>query len=182
VSSADSLPAPRVLGRFRLINTWKTIDSASADDLVAFWLRESALPSEERARERLSEVVLYARDETGAVCAVCTAYVATLASIGQPMYHYRSFVGAAWRNTTLARSMLLETVRFLADYAAAHDFPCVGVVMELENPRFRDALSSMPVWRAAGARFVFIGKSSRGFDLRIHYFRGARLKPASTLT
>jgi len=47
------------------------------------------------------------------------------------------------------------------------------VVLELENTRFGETLRT-PVWPSTG--FVYAGKSGRGLDLRLRYFRGAKLK------
>ncbi|MFI4969392.1 MAG: hypothetical protein ACHP7D_04245, partial [Lysobacterales bacterium] len=56
----------------------------------------------------------------------------------------------------------------------ANGYPCIGILLELENTRFRDK-GRMAAWWSP--RFVYIGRSTRGLDLRVHYFRGARLKP-----
>lgn len=149
---------------------------ADAEAIKAFWLREGALTDVAQVTDRLSQVILHVRDKDGSIAAVCTAYPAILPQTGQPMYHYRCFVGSAWRSSHLMRWMTREAIRRLEDYARLHDYPCVGIAMELENPRFRDALATAPIWHARGVQLVFIGKTVRGLDLRILYFRGAHLK------
>ena len=61
----------------------------------------------------------------------------------------------------------------LQAYAREHDYPCIGMLVELENTKFSTALRA-PVWTSTG--FVYIGKSQRNLDLRVRYFKGARLK------
>ncbi|HSN01013.1 MAG TPA: hypothetical protein VLS52_08405, partial [Rudaea sp.] len=82
-----------------------------------------------------------------------------------------------WRTSRLVLHLLRRTFTTLEEHARRHDFPCIGVVLELENERFGETLKTA-WWPNTG--FVFIGKSQRGLDLRVRYFRGAKLKPAKT--
>lgn len=169
--------AAQKAGRFTYVRDWQAMTPESAHAIREFWRGENALgahPGE--AERRLSEVVVHALGDDGRVVAVCSAYPATLAATGQPMYHYRCFIGRQWRTSLLMRTMIRQATICLEEYARTHDYPCVGIVVELENPRFRDTLIHVPVWHSPGLRFVYIGKSPRGLDMRIHYFRGARLK------
>ena len=52
-----------------------------------------------------------------------------------------------------------------------------GEVVAKLAQRFGETLRS-PVWPSTG--FVYIGKGPRGLDLRVRYFRGARLKKPKT--
>lgn len=143
------------------------------NDLVAFWLREGALSDESHARQRLDQVVLLARDANGEIAGVCTAVAQTPARIGQPLYYYRSFIGQRWRQTRLVYHLIKHARALLEEYARACDWPCIGLLLELENRRFGEK-GRMPVW--PHLEFTYIGKSHRGFELRVHYFKGARLK------
>jgi len=166
----DACPATSA---FDFITHWQT-DSADADvAVIAFWQRENALSSDVTMQERLREVVTHARDKNGEVAAVCTVVPMTLPRLGQPMYYYRCFIGKDWRKTRLVFRLLLRAFDVLEEHARAHEFPCLGVVLELENSRFGDTLRA-PVWPSTG--FIYAGKSGRGLDLRLRYFRGARLK------
>lgn len=91
---------------------------------------------------------------------------------------YRCFVGQAWRGRNLSRVLLRHTQKILEAYAREHGFPCIGILLELENAGFARTLQA-PHWRASG--FTYIGKSRRGLDLRVWYFQGARLKTAKEL-
>ncbi|MGH8148263.1 MAG: hypothetical protein ACREPY_18275, partial [Rhodanobacteraceae bacterium] len=112
-------------------------------------------------------------DENGELAAVATATPRVLPRLGQPLYYYRCFVGKAWRASKLVRSLLRHSQRVLESYAREHGYPCIGVLLELENEGFADTLR----WaRWPGVGFSYIGVSPRGLDLRVWYFRGARLK------
>lgn len=165
------------LADLRFVEHWPR--GASADHaaaLVSFWLAEKGFASEADARRRLPEVVMHAQDASGAVAGICTAVPMLLPKLGQPLYYYRCLIGRDWRRSLLVMMLLKRTVSLLESYATATDYPCIGIVVELENERFGSTLAA-PVWPNAGRRgFVYVGKSRDGLDLRVFYFRGARLK------
>ena len=152
---------------------WGTLSPADADAVVDFWLKEKALPNEQVARQRVSQVVMYAADPAGEIAAVCTAQPVNPPQIGQPLYFYRSFVAPAWRKSMVVYRLLKKAISLLEEDAREHDWPCIGVLLELENERFSKK-GRMPVW--PGIEFVYVGKSPRGLECRIHWFRSARLK------
>jgi hypothetical protein len=152
---------------------WGQLSLDEADELVAFWLAHKALPNEQAARARLAQVVMFARAGDGAIAAVCTAVSQTPPQLGQPVYFYRSFVAPAWRQSLVVFRLLKKAVALLEADARARDWPCIGVLLELENQRFGQK-GRMPVW--PGIDFVYVGKSPRGLECRIHWFRKARLK------
>ena len=158
---------------FRFVSHWKTESVENDDAVLQFWEREGALVNDVKAQERLREVVLDARDADGRLAAVCTVVPMTLPRLAQPMYYYRCFIGKQWRKTRLVFKLLIRAFEVLEEYARAHDFPCIGIVLELENNRFGETLRT-PVWPSTG--FVYAGKSGRGLELRVRYFRGAKLK------
>ena len=160
---------------YTYVTHWNGAATPEADsDVLAFWQREGALAAETKSEDRLKQIVLHARDGDE-VAAVCTAPPLTLPRLGQPMYYYRCFIGKRWRSTRLVFKLLTRAFETLEAYAREREFPCIGVVLELENTRFAEALRT-PVWPSTG--FVFVGKSGRNLDLRLRYFRGARLKKA----
>ncbi len=160
---------------FQFVPHWKLEHTADDEAILAFWKSEGAVPDETKAKERLKQIVVHARDSSGAVAGVCTVVPVQHPRLGQPMYYYRCFIGKAWRKTRLVFTLLIRAFDTLEAYAREHNYPCIGVVLELENTRFSEALRA-PVWPSTG--FVYIGKSQRNLDLRVRYFHGARLKKA----
>jgi hypothetical protein len=158
---------------FQYVAHWQTDLPDENEAVLAFWRAEKAIGDETQARARLKEIVVHARSEDGEVAGVCTAVSMTLPRLGQPMYYYRTFVGEKWRKSRLVVLLLKRAFELLEGYAVKNNYPCIGVVIELENARFAEA-GRMPVW--PDVDFVYIGKSQRGFDLRVRYFRGATLK------
>jgi hypothetical protein len=159
--------------QFRYVAHWQTDLPDEAQAVLAFWKNESAIGDETQAKQRLNEIVLHARDESDEIAGVCTAVATTLPRLGQPMYYYRCFIGKKWRTTRLVVLLLKRSIELLEGYASRNNFPCIGIVIELENTRFAEN-GRDPVWRDID--FTYIGKSQRGHDLRVRYFRGAKLK------
>ena len=163
------MPSPK----FHFHSAWGSLSREEADSVVAFWLNENALSSEEVARQRVCQVVMYATDEGGDLVAVSTAQPVNPPRLGQPVYYYRSFVAPAWRSSLVVWRLLKQSVRLLEDDAREHDWPCIGVLLELENERFAQK-GRMPIW--PGIDFVYVGKSLRGVECRVRWFKSARLK------
>jgi len=158
---------------FRFVPHWNIASIENDDAVMQFWEREGALANDVKARERLREVVLDARDGDGRLAGVCTVVPMTLPRLGQPMYYYRCFVGKPWRASRLVFKLLVRSFELLEAFARENNYPCIGVVLELENNRFGETLRS-PMWPSTG--FIYVGKSGRNLDLRLRYFRGAKLK------
>lgn len=163
---------------YQTIIDWQRLDVATGDAIRAFWLREQANVAGDEATRRLTEVVAHVVDEQGQFAAVATATPKVLPRLGQPLYYYRCFVGRTWRASKLVRPLLRHTQKVLETYARANDYPCIGMLLELENEGFADTLR-WAHWSGVG--FSFIGISPRGLDLRVWYFRGARLKTPAEL-
>ncbi|MEO7432993.1 MAG: hypothetical protein ABIV12_13050 [Dokdonella sp.] len=152
---------------------WPRASNEDADAIRAFWRREKALDNDAAMDQRLPQVVMIARTAEGAVAGVCTAVATTPQQLGQPVYYWRTFVGATWRSSKLVMSLLKRSCILLEDHARQQGFPCIGVLLELENTRFAK-VGRRAEWH--NPRFVYIGRSERGLDVRVHYFAGARLK------
>lgn len=158
---------------FEYVVDWRAMLPADADAIRAFWHNERALTDETQISERLQQVVMHARTAQGEIAGVCTAVNATPPQLGQPFYFWRTFIGVRWRSTPLVMSLLKRSCALLEEYAIAQGYPCIGVLLELENTRFRNK-GRMAVW--SNPHFAYIGRSQRGLDLRAHYFKGAKLK------
>lgn len=158
------------------IDAWQCMKPGDAEEVIAFWAREQADVVGERAAQRVKQVIVRVVAGNGELAAISTAEPRTIPRLGQPMYYYRCFVGAAWRDGSLVRPLLRRSFDVLEQWAREHEFPCIGVLLELENPGFAQTLQQA-YW--PGSRFSFIGRSRRGLDLRVRYFRGAQLKAQS---
>jgi hypothetical protein len=151
---------------------WQSLAYGDADALREFWLAEGAFTDAAQIEQRLPQVICLARDGNQ-VAGVCTAVAVTPANFGQPMYYFRVFIGKRWRSTRLVGLMWLRARDILETFARANGFPCIGILVELENAGFREK-GRRPVW--PGLDLTYIGKSPRGLEARVYFFRGARMK------
>jgi hypothetical protein len=175
-STPDDVAAPRAgkdRAEFDFVVAWPSPSGEDGEAIKAFWRREGALSDGVAMEQRLRQVVMHARTKAGEIAGVCTALPTVPPRLAQPMYFWRAFVGAQWRSTPLVMALLKRSCRLLEEYSRAHDHPCIGILLELENERFRERGRSA-TW--FNPRFVYIGRSDRGLDLRVLYFKGARLK------
>ncbi len=161
--------------RFTFVVDWPAPSAASGDAIRAFWKREGAFNDETQMSARLPQVVMHALTPDGEVAGVCTAVVMTPPHLAQPVYYWRTFVGKAWRSSPLVMMLLKRSCALLEEFARDNDYPCIGILLELENNRFKEKGRTAVWWNP---RFVYIGRSQRGLDLRVFYFEGARLKAA----
>lgn len=174
MNTIDPTRPPATAAAFDYITCWPEPAADEVAAIKAFWQREGALTDEAMMDQRVRQVVMIARTPQGEVAGVCTAIATTPPRLAQPVWYWRTFVGARWRATTLVMSLLKRSCTLLEEHAAAHDYPCIGILLELENDRFRERGRSA-TW--FNPRFTYMGRSERGLDLRVLWFRGARLKP-----
>lgn len=149
------------------------LSQTDREAVLAFWLAEGALPDKSQVDQRIEQLVLVARDGNNEVAGVCTAVAEVRPLIGQPLYFYRSFIGQRWRGTRLVYRLLRRAQTLLHEHARDNGWPCIGMLLELENQRFTETMRAA-VW--PGLNFTYVGKSRRGLDLRVYYFPGAMLK------
>lgn len=157
-----------------IVPVWKKVTPELSSALIAMWARNQALPDPTKAAERAQQAVAVGRDtETGALWGVGTAVLGIVPSFGQPTYLYRQFfdVGArGLKQTVPFLKRILETLE--AHNASLPKPESVGVMIELQNDdmakRYQDMFEEE-------VRAHFIGWSPRGNQLRMMYFKGAKI-------
>jgi len=160
---------------FRFVATWRALTPDDGERVRRFWQTHGAISDPAHAEKRLAQVVMYALAPDDRIAGVSTATPLLIPRFGQPMYYFRAFVGTDWRRTQLVRELTTRSCDVLEHFARAREFPCIGILLELENDGFYRALRK-PVW--TNPRFHYVGRSDRGLEMRACYFDGARLKSA----
>lgn len=168
-------------GGFRFVTDWQALAVDDGAAIRSFWQRNSVMTDEIQISACLTEVVAHALTDSGKIAAVCTAVEMTVPYLSEPIYHYRSsaaldllpLAGRVWRASRLLFFLLRHAQTVLENYARAQGFPCIGILVELENTRSSESPHN-PARASNG--FLYAGKNSRGVDLRIWYFRGVPVK------
>src|SRR3954463_7587443 len=142
-----------------------------ADQVLAFWAAHGALEGE-AARERLTEVVCGARDDSGAVVGVNSARAEEVSPVGRRFWRYRSLIPGGGEELSAAMfNAAFEALGESFDPDAAGPVGlCVMVTDRAEMERRPDA-----VWRAE--ELVFAGYLDDGSQLRLRYFWNAKIGP-----
>ena len=159
-----------------IIPVWKNVTPELSAELVDLWSLTNAIPDPDKAVARAGQAICIARNASGAICGVGTAFVRILPRLRQPMYYYRQFFAPEVRGQKRAIPFLNRARQVLQDYNAGLAEPeSLGVLLELENPQVATHYTRAyePVVDS-----TFIGYSPRGLQLRVSYFDGARLLPA----
>lgn len=144
-------------------------DRIGREDVISTWTEEGGLARRE-AERRLDELLLVAIDQHGALAGVSTAYLARNHQLHADMWYLRAFTASAHRKSNVALTLALASRDRLIDrFVAGEDRRGLGVVMEIENEGLRRRFPR-GLWFETD--FLFIGRSGRGADVRVHYFPG----------
>ncbi|MGQ0699255.1 MAG: hypothetical protein ACT4PZ_13540 [Panacagrimonas sp.] len=162
--------------QYELTNLWEAPSEALRQDVIRFWVAERALPLEVDIAARAAQVLLLARDQTGAIAGVCTAYNAVHPRIEHLMFHFRAFIAPQARRQNLARTLTLAAQKYLETHnqRLPPQEKALGLIMEVEAT----VLKTSPVTRQAcwpSTQMQFIGRTPGGAHLRVWYFEDAPL-------
>lgn len=156
-----------------IVPVWKNVTPELASQLISMWARNQALPDPTKAAERAQQAVAVGRDDSGALWGVGTATLGIVPSFGQPTYLYRQFFDVGSRGLKQTAPFLKCVRDTLEAWNASLPKPeSVGIMFEMQN----DALNSryQDLYQAEGDAH-FIGWSPRGRQLRLIYFKGAKI-------
>lgn len=133
-------------------------------------MQEGVLDADEAAR-RVHEVLHVAVDGAGSLAGVSTAFVAPVRQLRMDLWHFRAFVAAEHRRSSIALDLLRAGRHLLEQrFVSGADRRAAGMVLVVEN----DALKRHQPhgdWRRGGVSFI--GEDERGAWMRVRYFPGA---------
>jgi hypothetical protein len=163
---------------FTYEDIWQKITPELAQEIIAFWTEEKALPKVEKPEDRAQQAVIAMRDEQGKIAAVSTAVNRVSPRLRQPLYYYRTFCAEKYRGKNTSIPMMKASQQALLDYNLKLAKPeSIGILIEIENNLIASHYNEA-FWPPTG--FSFIGYSQRGLVLRAYYFPGFLLmKPAA---
>ena len=155
-----------------IIPVWKEVTPELEAELAEFWATNQIITDAAQAAARAKWVVCVARCGQGALVGVSTVLPRVMPRLRQPMYYYRNFIVADFREQPLAASFLARTREVLQEYNLALPAPrCLGIVIEHHDQPLTAGRHEAQ-WQEGP---VFIGYSPKGLPLRAWYFEGARL-------
>lgn len=157
-----------------IVPVWKQVTPALSSELIAMWARNNALPDPTKAAERAQQAVVVGRDtDTGQLWGVSTAVLGIVPSFGQPTYLCRQFFDVGARGLKQTIPFFNRMRETLEAYNASLPKPeSVGLMFELQNDHLAERYQGM-YEEVADAHYI--GWSPRGRQLRMVYFKGAKI-------
>lgn len=151
---------------------WQSLDVATSEKIVNFWLANGALPNREQAEQRVNQVAFVAF-EGDEVVAVNTAYLQHNPSLDLHFYYLRAFVAEGARQGSLATQMMMK---LQSTFESLHRdgliSPAVGLFLEVENIALQRA-RNFAIW--PNTKFVYVGRNDNGAEQRVYYFDGVKI-------
>lgn len=143
-----------------------------ANELVALWTNSAGL-SQEQARQRLDELILFVRNGAGQIVGVATAVKTYYQQIQNYVYAYRCYIQPESRAPALDTQMLVRAKQHLQERCNQEtESRCVGILTIVENEVIKKNWKQA-VW--LGADMIYIGNTPEGHHIRIGYFQNAMI-------
>lgn len=158
---------------FTIENVWQQERPDIVEAVTKMWLSSFAFSDVDAARERATQLVYVVRNRDGDIIGASTGFKAYIKMIKNYCYAVRLMLDPAYRIPGLAQKLLVLTRDHFQSIAHEEkENPCVGVITLVENDQIRNGLTQA-VWPAS--KMVYVGKTKRGYPIRLYYFPGARI-------
>lgn len=159
-----------------LKNVFKNLSLDLRKEITALWKNGGALADDKAIEERLNQVVYIIQDsESDTLMGVSTAEKIRVQALNNNyLYEFRCFISESYRIAGLDVKLSKMTFDFLESISIKDENRPIGIFSVLENEK----LKQEPVWRRAvwpEIEMYFIGYTSSGNPIRVHYFKGARI-------
>ena len=160
------------MDRFEYIRVWQQDNTNLHQEIIDFWRAHGAITDPAVAASRVSQVVWAARSgDDGKIAGVCTVMKRRIDDLNQDLFYYRTFVAPPYRNGFVVRRLLIKASSLLEEWSRAHpEDGAAGMYLELENTTFSEHLRQA-VWPRRGLEYVYIGKTPRGLERRVLWFK-----------
>jgi hypothetical protein len=144
--------------------------------ITQLWKKEGVLNDENIIDARLGQVVYLVRDaESGALAGVSTAEKIKVQALNNNyFYEFRCFIGVGFRAAGLDIKLCKSTIDYLETIVKEDVTKPIGVFTILEN----ETLKSIPRMRSAYwpvTDMYFVGFTSSGNSIHVHYFKRVRI-------
>lgn len=159
----------------RIENVWQQVTPALQKEIVEFWKAHQMMIAGVSAEERALQAVLIVRSEAdNSIVGISTAMVVRFKQLNErKFFYYRSIVLPEFRQPGLASKIIVDTRDFLESISQpAQKDSCIGLITFVESPAIKQA-KRQAVW--PDSKMIFMGMDKNGRQIRVYYFRGARI-------
>ncbi|HRW99105.1 MAG TPA: hypothetical protein P5280_06425 [Cyclobacteriaceae bacterium] len=152
-------------------NVWRKGVGELRKEIITIWKQYNPGLEEEKANERIGQLVFLIKNNMGQVVGISTAYKAYIKQLKNYFYAIRLTILPRYRGPGMASALIVKTRDFL-EAIHKQDGPerIIGMITLVENEEFKVARREA-IWKAS--QMVYIGNSSKGHHIRVYYFKGA---------
>ncbi|MFZ6014059.1 MAG: hypothetical protein ACOYXT_27205 [Bacteroidota bacterium] len=158
--------------RLNFENVWK--NNGVPEDVIGLWKLYGVL-SQDQIDLRAHQLVYVVRNESGSAIGVSTAFKAYIKQLRNYFYAFRCMLIPEYRIPGLTSKLVVMTRDFLESiHEQDEGEKAIGVITLVENERIKQNRREA-IWPAS--KMVYIGNSGNGSQIRVYYFKGARISP-----
>ena len=155
-------------------NVWTKSKTDLLSEIAPIW-REFGGLKEEEIGTRVNQLLYLVRNEKKEIVGVSTAYKVYLRQLKNYFYAFRCMLIPSYRIPGLTSKLLVMSRDFLEEiHLQEQNHRPIGVVTLVENSRINEHRREA-IWPAS--KMVFVGVSKEGHQLRVYYFKDARITP-----
>ena len=151
---------------------WKENSATERENAIRLWQNFNTFDDAGVTEQRAKEIVFVAKKGEEVIGVATVRPLRVKLMNNNYFYEFRCFVSPDHRAPALDTQLLVKTKSFFEDHPDASDFPCIGLVIIIENETIKQNWTKA-VW--AGTDMIFVGYSSKGDHIRVSYFKGARI-------
>lgn len=147
-------------------------DKELAGELIDVWKKHNLLSKGESGEERMKQVVFVVKNKNNEIIGISTAYPIYVEQLKNTLFAFRCMLIPEYRYPGLLTKLTVQTRDFLEEIHSTYDPYCIGIITEVQNTKLNEHRKEAVY---PGSGFTFIGYSKRGFQIRIYYFKGAKI-------
>ena len=154
-------------------NVWMKVNPELESEIVEFWSARQLLPPGTNANDRARQVVLTVR-HNGKIVGLTSSDVVKFHQLNNNIFFlFRMMVLPEFRVPGIESKLIVASRDILETFAEKQTVnKCIGMLTFVENPQLI-AKRTEAVWPAS--KMVFIGNDKAGRQVRVYYFKGARI-------
>lgn len=152
-------------------NVWK--NEVAKEAAIQFWKQNGMQWTDEQYVKRAEQLVYVALNDNEQIVGVTTAVPTAISGLNNlKFFNFRILIDKDFRIPGLLDKMAVETIDYLEELYINNQTDCIGVITLMENEKLNN-LRREAVLPSTG--FVFIGNSKNGAQIRVKYFKGAKI-------
>lgn len=163
-------------GKITFEFVWGNVSPGLIEEVITFWVTEKALPKNENAHTRASQLLMTARNGNGELVAVSTAERKRIPELlNNVFYYFRVFVSSSQRNKGLQAALSHRAREIMQKrFLSGEDTLTKGFYLAIESPILKK-VHSQAAMIFGGIDHPFIGVDKYGNHLRVGWFDGANI-------